>query len=89
MSEPLLCLNKSSVDIGSIRLASEVKTLNPRVSLALRRNTPNRQLVSLPVSGCFHLNLVIQLHSKLDLPRVVWSKTSGADFAEVGTVEVI
>jgi hypothetical protein len=70
-------------------LASEVKTLDPRVSLALRRNTPNRQLVSLPFSGCFHLNLVVQFHSKLDLPRIVWSKTSGPDFAEVSAVEVI
>ena len=34
------------------------------------------------------LNLVIQLESKLDLPRIVGSKPSGSNFTEVSTGKV-
>src|SRR5262249_26877100 len=37
---------------------------------------------------CFHLNLVIELHRKLDLSRIVGCKTSRPDFSEGSAVEV-
>src|SRR6476660_3476470 len=40
------------------------------------------------VPGCFHLSLVVQLQSKLNLPRIEWSIASRSYFAEVRISEV-
>ena len=37
---------------------------------------------------CSHLSSVVQLQGKLNLPRIVRSKASRSDFAEVGAGEV-